>query len=220
MIADRLRVDPDSDAMLGVGALTVTADNVRDPAERTEHELRVVATLSAVSDLADVLKGTTYLGGFYAFHGLTADCGCLTFEEHQHYIDEVNVGGTDVSGIAVTADGDVGAGDRDVVQFLPQRSRGGSTGFLDVLVQRALDVWPERGPEAQSAAWSNVRPMAVDGRDDLWVGTSQGEARRDHVSGQWTEVELPSNNVRAIRHDPVSSGGKIYVATAAGVGVF
>ena len=50
---------------------------------------RVVAVWKVIVDLNGTFRGTAYLGGFhgfYAMHGMSGDCGCIVFEEHQHYI--------------------------------------------------------------------------------------------------------------------------------------
>jgi hypothetical protein len=166
-IADRLEVDPTTGTVLRIDNMAVEPVNV-SPAELTAHQQRVVAVWHAVVDLNGAFHGTAYLGGwhgFYAFHGLMSDCGCLAFEEHQHYITATAIGGGDVRGLALTADGDLWAGDRDFVQLLPQRSQGASIGLFDEVFAVGLDVFPGVRDE--------VTGLGVDAQGGVWVASGQ-----------------------------------------------
>src|SRR6202012_3056821 len=117
--------------------VTMANVNASSSEEYPEHLARVVATHAVLADLDGTYHGTAYLGGWHGFealHGLTADCGCLDFEEHQHFIPGADLnwcdssgsdGGCwdgDVWGLARTADGDIWAGDRHFVPLLKQGS--------------------------------------------------------------------------------------------------
>jgi hypothetical protein len=164
-IADRLTVDPSTGAVLRLDNMQVTPANTT-AAEYPYHLQRVVAALSVVADLNGTYQGTAYLGGFhgfYAFHGLEADCGCLAFEEHQHYITALIVGGADVRALALSADGDVWQGDRDFVTLLPQRSLGPTAGLFDATFTVGLDVFPG----VRDEVWG----LAVDGAGGVYVAS-------------------------------------------------
>ena len=75
--ADRLQVNPATGQVVKIDNMQVTMANT-NAAEYPEHKKRVVAVWRSVVDLNGAFNGTAYLGGFhgfYAFHGLTADCG-------------------------------------------------------------------------------------------------------------------------------------------------
>ncbi len=262
-IADRLQVDPATGAVTRLDNMQVTPANT-NAAEYPEHIKRVVAVWKTVVDLNGTFQGTSYLGGFhgfYAFHGLNGDCGCLAFEEHQHYITDTIVGGDDVRALDISVDGDVWQGDRDFVTLLPQRSKGPNTGFFDDDFSVALDVFPNVRDEVWGVAsdraggvwvasygnglaylqpvthaplfWSSATTLpqnhlttaVLDGKGALWLGTaSAGVARLDAQTGGWSYYTassgLPSNTIRAVYWDKLSTGGKLYIATDNGVGVY
>jgi hypothetical protein len=209
-IADRLKIDSSTGKVQRVDNMQVTDSQVKG-SELPEHQKRVVAVWSVVADTKGTLQGTAYLGGyhgFYAFHGLSADCGCLAFEEHQHYIDQVLVAGGDVRALALTQDGDVWAGDRQVVQLLPQRSRGASVGFFDYPMSVEVDVWPDKKDEV----WG----LAVDAVGGVYVASNQnGLAYLDPTSHQPTQVALSESSLTSVGID---GDGDVWVGTqAAGV---
>ena len=216
-IADRLQVNPATGAVIKIDNMQVTMANT-NAAEYPEHLKRVVAVWRSVVDLNGTLKGTAYLGGFhgfYAFHGLTADCGCLAFEEHQHYITDTAIGGGDVKGLAVTSTGDLYQGDRDFVTFLPQRSKGPNTGLFDYDFVWGIDVFPNVRDE--------VNALAADASDGLYVA-SEGNglaylAPATHVASYWSSAtRLPQNRVRGVA---VDRQGDVWIGTAqAGVARF
>jgi hypothetical protein len=209
-IADRVRVDPGSGAVLRIDNMEVTASQVKG-SELLEHQKRVVAVWSVVADTQGTLQGSAYLGGFhgfYAFHGLSADCGCLPFEEHQHFIDDVLVAGGDVRALALTSEGDLWAGDRQVVQFLPQRSQGERIGFFDFPVAVGIDVWPGTRDEV----WG----LAIDDSGGVYVASIEnGLAYLDSASHTPTQVALPE---RALTSVAIDGDGDLWIGTqAAGV---
>jgi hypothetical protein len=143
-IADHLQVDPATGAITELDNMQVTAANTSAD-ELAPHLQRVIGVWKVIVDLNGTYEGTAYLGGlhgFYAFHGLNRACGCLRFEEHQHYITQDAIGGGDTRALAFTADGDVWAGDREFTSLLPQRSRGPLTGLFDADIVVGLDLFP------------------------------------------------------------------------------
>ncbi len=209
-IADRLQVNPSTGAVIKIDNMQVTMANT-NAAEFPEHLKRVVAVWRSVVDLNGTLEGTAYLGGFhgfYAFHGLTADCGCLAFEEHQHYITDTAIGGGDVKGLAITSTGDLYQGDRDFVTLLPQRSRGATTGLFDYDFTWGIDVFPNVRDE--------VNALAADASDGVYVA-SEGNglaylAPATHAASYWSSAtRLPQNRVRGVALD---AQGDVWIGTA------
>jgi hypothetical protein len=213
-IADRLEIDPASGAVQRIDNMQVTPANTT-AAEYPEHLKRVVAVWRVALDLNGTYEGTAYLGGwhgFYAFHGLVADCGCLAFEEHQHYITPTLIAGADVRGVAITSEGDVWTGDRDVVTLLPQRSHGPTVGLFDYNFAAAVDVWPNVRDE--------VTGVAVDGADGVWVSSSVNGlaylAPTTQAPTYFTRADaLPENQLSGVA---VDGRGDVWVATQ-GAGV-
>ncbi|MFI5290665.1 MAG: two-component regulator propeller domain-containing protein [Polyangia bacterium] len=208
-IADRMQVNPSTGAVERIDNLQVTSAQVQG-SELAEHLIRVVAVWHVLVDLNGTFDGTAYLGGFhgfYAFHGLTADCGCLAFEEHQHYITDTAIGSADVKGLALTADGDLWAGDRDFVALLPQRSKGPTTGFFDDNFTIGLDVFPQVRDE--------VDGLAVDAAGGLYVA-SDGNGLAylkpaTYAPVYWSSATtLPQNHLHAVAID---RGGTVWVGT-------
>jgi hypothetical protein len=212
-IADRLEVDPASGAVRRLDNLAVTMAQVGGT-EYPEHLKRVVAVWRSVVDLNGTFKGTSYLGGFhgfYAFHGLEGDCGCLAFEEHQHYITDTTVYGDDVKGLAISPMGDVWTGDRDGATLLPQRSLGPTQDFFGPSFAAAIDVWPNVRDE--------INALAVDAAGGVWVGSEgNGLGYIAPATHALSYVQVPDNRVRGLA---VDGKGALWVGTAAmGVGRF
>lgn len=221
-IADRLTVDPSTGALMHIDNMKVTTAQSGSGEELGEHIKRVVATHTIAVDLGGTYSGTAYVGGwhgFEAFHGLDGDCGCLAFEEHQHFIPGADLNwcdssgsadgcwGGDVRGLAIAPNGDVWAGDRHFVQRLPQRSLGAHTGLFDTGVTwtAAVDVFPGVRDE--------VHGLAADG-DGLWVG-SEGNGLA-YLGGAhpiyWSrEHRLPMSTLHGV---VVDGSGAVWVATA------
>ena len=222
-IADRLKVDPTTGTVLHVDNMKVTSAQSGSGEELSEHIKRVVATHTIAADVDGTFNGTAYVGGwhgFEAFHGLDGDCGCLAFEEHQHFIPGEDMNwcdssgesngcwGGDVRGLAIASNGDVWAGDRHFVQRLAQRSLGPHTGLFDTGVTwtAAIDVFPMLRDE--------VHGLAVDG-GGLWVG-SEGNGLA-YVDGQknivyWNrDHRLPMNTLMGV---VVDGSGSVWIATA------
>lgn len=208
-LADRLVVDPSSGAVRALENLKVPDRS--DPDYIYERQIRVISAVEVVVDLNGTYEGTAYLGGFhgfYALHGLTGDCRCLAFEEHQHYVDDVVLAGSDVHGLALTADGDLWAGDRDLVTLLPQRSKGPRTGLFDHDFVAAIDVFPGRRDE--------VFDLAVDGAGGVWVA-SYGNglaylAPVTHAARYFSAADtLPQNRIRALALD---GSGAVWIGAA------
>jgi hypothetical protein len=203
-------VNPSTGAVIRLDNMQVTTANT-NAAEYPEHLKRVVAVWRAVVDLNGTFQGTSYLGGFhgfYAFHGLTADCGCLAFEEHQHYINDTLIAGGDVRGLAISVDGDVWEGDRDVVTLLPQRSKGPSTGFFDYDFAVALDVFPGVRDEVSS--------LAVDAAGGLYVASDGNGlaylAPATRATSYWSSsTALPQNHVKGVA---VDAQGDVWIGTS------
>jgi ligand-binding sensor domain-containing protein len=212
-IADRMIVSPSSGAVQRIDNMQVTIANI--PADKQweypEHIKRVVAGRRAIADLNGTYEGTAYIGGFhgyYAYHGLGDDCGCLAFEEHQHGFINVTTGGGDVRGLALSPDGDVWQGDRDMVTLLPQRSRGPRTGFFDFDFTATLDVFPD----VRDEVWG----LAVDGTGGVYVA-SYGNglaylAPATYAASYWSSATtLPQNHLTSVA---VDAHGDVWVATA------
>ena len=208
-IADRLEVNPSTGAIIRLDNMQVTPQNT-NASEYPEHVKRVVAAWRAVVDLNGTFQGTSYIGGFhgfYAFHGMTADCGCLAFEEHQHYITDTIVGGDDVRALAISPSGDVWQGDRDFVTLLPQRSKGPNTGFFDYDFTVGLDVFPN----VRDEVWG----LAVDSQDGVWVASyGNGLAYLSpatHAATFWSSAStLPQNHLTSVALD---GKGNLWVGT-------
>jgi hypothetical protein len=71
---------------------------------------------------------------------------------------------------------------------------------------------------------NHLRGVAVDGSGDVWVATASAGLARFHPStGAWTYYTdasgLPASTMHAVYFDKLHAGGKIYVATANGVGI-
>ena len=209
-IADRVQLNPATGAITRLDNMQVTPANTT-PSEYPEHVKRVVAAWRAVVDLNGTFQGTAYIGGFhgyYAFHGLTADCGCLAFEEHQHYINDTLIAGGDVRALAIALDGDVWQGDRDVVTLLPQRSKGANTGFFDYDFTVALDVFPGVRDE--------VSGLAVDGAGGVYVASDGNGlaylAPSTYATSYWSAATtLPQNHLKSVA---VDATGDVWIATA------
>lgn len=209
-IADRIQVDPSSGAVERIDNLQVTSAQVSG-AELPEHVKRVVAVWRVAVDLNGTWRGTAYLGGFhgfYAFHGLDGDCGCLAFEEHQHYITNSAIGSADVKGMAITPEGDVWAGDRDFTALLPQRSKGPTIGFFDEDFVIGLDVFPNVRDETTG--------LAVDAAGGVWVA-SDGNGLAYLTPATYTPRYftsangLPQNHLSAVAID---GAGDVWIGTA------
>ena len=213
-IADRMQVNPSTGAVTRIDNMQVTqANTAGNPSEYPEHLKRVVAVWKSVVDLNGTFQGTSYLGGFhgaYAFHGLDADCGCLAFEEHQHFINDTTVGGGDVRGLAITVEGDLVLGDRDFVSILPQRSKGPSTGLFDYWFTAGIDVFPN----VRDEVWG----VAVDGSDGIWVA-SNGNGLAHLQPATYTAsyfsaaTHLPQNHLTSVA---VDKAGDVWIGTAGG----
>lgn len=222
-IADRITVDPSSGTLVAVENMKVTMAQSGSGEELAEHLKRVVATHTIAVDLDGTFNGTAYVGGwhgFSAFHGLDGDCGCLAFEEHQHFIPGAELGwcdsagtangcwGGDVRGLAIAPNGDIWAGDRHFVQRLAQRSLGPHTGLFDrgVAWTAAIDVFP--------AVRDEVHGLATDG-DGVWIG-SEGNGLA-YLAGDkplvyWSrEHRLPMNTLHGV---VVDAAGGVWIATA------
>jgi hypothetical protein len=224
-IADRVRVDPVTGVVLALENLQVTSANVNPNSaeEYPEHLKRVVATHKVIVDLDGTFNGTAYLGGWHgwsALHGMNGDCGCLAFEEHQHYIGCDSSGEAagcwdgDVWALARTAAGDIWAGDRHFVQLLKQRSIGPRADFFDAQATwlAAIDVFPRVRDE--------VHGLAVDAAGGVWVA-SEGNglaylAPATYAPTYWTAADsLPMNRLHGVI---VDGGGDVWMGTA-GAGV-
>ncbi len=211
-IADRLEVDPSTGAVTRLDNMQVTPANT-NASEYPEHLKRVVAVWHSVVDLNGTFAGTAYMGGFhgfYAFHGLDADCGCLAFEEHQHYITDSMIAGDDVKGLALSLAGDIWTGDRDFVTLLPQRSQGPSTGLFSTNFTVALDVFPGVRDEVQA--------LATDGSDGVWVASYGNGAAYIHPMTHAIDFfssndVLPQNHLRAVA---VDGQGDVWIGAAQG----
>jgi hypothetical protein len=211
-IADRVQVNPSTGAIVRLDNMQVTTANT-NAAEYPEHVKRVVATWKAIVDLNGTFSGTAYVGGFHgfgAFHGLTADCACLAFEEHQHYINDTIVGGADARGMTFTPDGDVWEGDRDFLSFLPQRSKGSRVGLFDYNFTVGLDVFANVRDEISS--------IASDAAGGVWVASDGNGlayvAPTTHAMTYWSSAtELPQNHLSAVA---VDGAGRVWIGTRAG----
>jgi streptogramin lyase len=148
--------------------------------------------------------------GFVAFHGLTGDCGCFAFEEHQHYITPFLVGGADARGMAFTPEGDVWEGDRDFVSLLPQRSLGANTGLFDANFTVGLDVFPGVRDE--------VTALAVDSAGGVYVASGENGlaylAPVTYAPTFWSSATtLPQNHLTAAAID---GAGDVWIGTDRG----
>jgi hypothetical protein len=223
-IADRLSVDVASGAVVRVDNMSVGAAQTGGGEELGEHIKRVVATHTIAVDLNGTYDGTAYIGGwhgFEAFHGLDSDCGCLAFEEHQHFIpgadrnwcDDAGTSngcwGGDVRGLAIAANGDVWAGDRHFLQQLPQRSLGARTGLFDsgVTWTVAVDVF--------AGVRDELHGLAVDSSGGLWIGSEgNGLAFLDasrHLVFFSRARRLPMSTLHGV---VVDGSGAVWIATA------
>jgi streptogramin lyase len=204
-IADRLEVDPSTGAVQRVDNMQVTSANT-SPAELPYHLQRVIGVWKVVVDLNGTLDGTAYLGGlhgFYAFHGLSGSCGCLAFEEHQHYTTQELIGGGDTRALAITPAGDVWAGDRDFVSLLPQRSLGPSTGLFDANFTVGLDVFPGVRDE--------VHGLAVAPGGGVYVASNgQGLAYLPPGATTPTFTAIGDGHLTAVE---VDAAGDVWIAT-------
>jgi hypothetical protein len=228
-IADRLAVDPATGAVVSVENLQVTMANVNagSSEEYPEHVKRVVATHKVLVDLDGTYQGTAYLGGWHGFealHGMNGDCGCMAFEEHQHFIpgDSLNDCDSspisdgcwdgDVWGLTRTTAGDIWAGDRHFVQLLKQRSIGAHAGLFDAQATwlAAIDVFPGVRDE--------VHGLAVDDAGGLYVA-SEGNglaylAPKSYAPSYWTAADhLPMNRLHGV---VVDSAGDVWMGSAGG----
>jgi hypothetical protein len=208
-VADRLEVNPSTGAVTRVDNMAVTMAQVQGT-EYPEHLKRVVAVWKSVVDLNGTFSGTAYLGGwhgFYAFHGIDGDCGCLQFEEHQHYITDSTIGGSDVKGLAISSHGDLFEGDREYVTLLPQRSKGANTDFFAYDFVFGIDVFPNVNDE--------VIGLAADAQDGLYVASDGNGlaylAPATHTASYWSSATtLPQNHLRGVAID---GHGDVWVAT-------
>lgn len=207
-IADRLEVNPATGGVTRIDNMKVTSGNT-GPSELPEHMKRVVAVLHVLADVDGTFNGTAYLGGyhgFYAFHGLGADCGCLPFEEHQHYISLTTLGGGDVKALARNADGDIWAGDRDFVQLLPQLSKGPRTGLFDTNFAVGVDVWPDVRDE--------VTGIDVDSLGGVYVSSARNGLAYlapFTLTPTFYSKPLPTGPLSGVVVDPA---GDVWVASA------
>jgi hypothetical protein len=220
-IADRLVVDPSTGRIQRIENLVITTTQVGSES-LADHRERVVATHSILVELQGTFSGTAYLGGWHGFsalHGLTADCGCKDFEEHQHFIPGDAMGHCDSSGpengcwdgdvwgLARTAEGDIWAGDRHFVQLLRQRSIGARAGLFDpaAVWLAAIDVWPGVRDE--------VHGLAVDAAGGLWVASDGNGlaylAPQTHSPTFFTTT-LPSLHLHGV---VVDSRGDVWIGT-------
>lgn len=221
-IADRLIVDPVSGAILAIDNMAVTPENSM-PDEYPDHLMRVVATVAAVVDVDGTLAGTAYVGGwhgFSAFHGIAADCGCMAFEQHLHYLPgpplycdstpgDSSCWDGEVWGLALTPSGDLWAGDRHFAQLLPQRSQGTQVGFFDYGFAAGIDVFPGVRDE--------IRGLAVDAAGGVYVASDGNGlaylAPGAYQATYWSSAtRLPMNHLRGVAVDAL---GEVWVATQA-----
>jgi hypothetical protein len=231
-IADRLVVNPSTGAVERIENLKLTSAQQSNSEEFSEQVVRVVATHKVLTDLNGTLNGTAYIGGWHGFealHALNGDCGCLEFEQHQHFIpgaefnycdssgDENGCWDGDVWGLARSPSGDLWAGDRHFVQLLKQRSIGPSAGLFDDAAGwiTAVDVFPGVRDE--------VRGLAVDAQGGVYVA-SDGNGLAyltpgNYAPSYWSSATtLPVNHLRGVA---VDGSGDVWVGTAsAGVARF
>jgi hypothetical protein len=217
-IADLITVDP------ATGALRSLTNMVVPPSsspEYPEHLTRVVAGIRVAVDVDGTFDGTAYVGGthgFVAIHGLDGSCSCAPFQEHQHFMPSDAMGscdstqppagcwGGDVKGLALSAEGDVWAGDEHFVALLPQRSLGAQTDFFQDFAV-GIDVFPGVNDE--------VSALAVDAAGGVWVASfGQGLARLAPMTFEPSYFDrsrdLPMNRLTALS---VDDDGSLWVGT-------
>jgi hypothetical protein len=210
-IADKLQVDPSTGAVQSVEGYQVTSAQQPNPDELKAQQQRVVATWRAIVDLNGVFNGTAYIGGFHgtsAIHALQGGCGCMDFEEHVHpfFNGNTQTAGGDVRGYALTPQGDVWVGDRDVVALYLARSRGPNAN-LEETWQASLDVFPGRKDEV----WG----LGVDASGGVWVA-SYGNGAAYLAPGTYAPTyygladKLPSNYLTGVAVDKL---GDVWFAT-------
>jgi hypothetical protein len=214
-IGDRMEVNPSTGVVTRIDNMQVTIDNA-GAADYSQQLIRVVASWRAVADLNGTLDGTGYLGGFhgfYAFHGLDADCGCQQFQQHLHgFADWApdGIAGGDVRALAIDADGDVWQGDRDVVALWPQRSLGPNTDFFQSSTA-VIDVFPN----VRDEVWG----LGVDRSGGVWVASNTNGlaylAPATHAPTYYTSSggPLPQNSLTDVT---VDTAGDVWVATQSG----
>jgi ligand-binding sensor domain-containing protein len=212
-IADRIQVNPANGVVIRIDNMSVHVDPA-DP-ESEEQQRRVVASLRTVADLNGTFNGTAYLGGFhgfYAFHGLTSDCQCQVFQQHNHAFADWapgGIGGGDVRALGFSPDGDVWQGDRDVLALWPQRSLGSRADFFQSS-SAAIDVFP--------AVRDEIWGLGVDGSNGVYVA-SHGQglayvAPATHALSYWTRATtLPQNRLTDVT---VDRAGEVWVTTLEG----
>ena len=217
-IADRLQVNPGNGGVTRIDNMKVAVDS-SDPTVRQEQEeqtRRVVAAWRVVADLNGTFDGTAYLGGFhgmYAFHGLLGDCGCQTFQQHNHaFADfaEGGIAGGDVRALGISPDGDVWQGDRDVVALWPQRSVGARADFFQG-TRAVVDVFPG----VRDEVWG----LGVDSQNGVYVasygnGLAYLSAATHQPASYWSRATtLPQNHLTDVA---VDGAGDVWVATPDG----
>lgn len=205
-IADRLEVDPATGAILRLENMQVDVSS-GDP-ERLEQRRRVVATLVVAVDLNGTWSGTAYLGGYHgisAIHGIAANCNCMEFEQHTHYISDQYLAGSSVKAFAFTADGDLWSGDRKMASLLLQRSRGPTASLFETFTA-GVDVWPP------FTTGDDITGAAVDERGNAWVVSStKGMARLDAPSYAPVYVTMPTNSLTGAAFD---RNGDLWIGSA------
>jgi ligand-binding sensor domain-containing protein len=217
-IGDHLVVNPSTGAVVKIENMhfSCSASDI----ECQEQLVRVTAGLRMVVDFNGTFNGTVYNGGVHgvtAWHGVDGPCGCLQFEQHQHYIPRSGCDSTvpqqgcwggDTVGLAFSPQGDLWIGDEHFVALLPQRSLGPNTDFFTSFTL-AVDVFPGANDE--------VHGLAVDGAGGVWVASfGQGLAYLApmtlHPSYFDRSRELPQNRLTAVAIDP--SDGSLWVGTS------
>jgi hypothetical protein len=222
---DRLDVDPTTGAVLDVVGMQVTSTQQSNPSELMAQQVREVSSWKAAVDLNGPMLGRAYFGGF---HGLSAlsymtqsttshlcGDGCAWYEEHLHPFssDGSDIFGTDVRAIAITPMGDVWAGDRDAIWWVPQRSLGAGTDFFQ------NPTIPGQPGATHLDVFPNVRDMvfgiAVDASGGVWVASyGNGLAYltpSTYSPTYWSTANgLPSNYLTGVG---VDANGDVWVGT-------
>jgi hypothetical protein len=221
MIGDRLQVDPASGAVQMIQSLAVTEAQQPRPEELGPQQQREVSVLRAVMDLAGPLGGTVYFGGWHgtsALHAMTLPrptsvCACPDYEEHVHPFGDDQVFGTDVRGLALTADGDLWMGDRRALYFMPERSVGQDADFFQPVgvpgrpEGSSIDVFP--------GVDDFTYGIALDANGGIWVA-SFGNGLAYLAPGSYTATyftaadTLPSNDLTDVA---VDRDGDVWIGT-------
>lgn len=221
-IADHLTVDPGSGRVIRIDNMTVDCTYLT-PVVCLEHRAKVTATLRVIVDFDGGWDGTAYVGGthgFSAWHGVNSDCGCLRFEEHQHFLPpsdpycdstgpQGGCWGGDTAGLALSPQGDVWVGDEHFVALLPQRSLTPPIDFFHPF-KLSIDVFPGQNDE--------VKALATDDAGGVWVA-SFGEGLAYLAPETYTPCyydrarELPQDRLTAVA---VDDDGSVWVGTIGG----